>query len=176
MWVYGWPSWERVTTQPTVFLDLFLGWSAGYIVYDFIHTVRVYGEASTLILLHHLAEIIICYGVVSVHRLGSLYLMGGGLMQLSSGVLHVQRLLLMVELNLGSTVNNIIRVILVLSWAHSRVYIFPQLMYLAYLDCEMTLFHGITCLAGVILTIMNTWWLWKIIISFFRPKKHSLSF
>eukprot|EP01121_Diplochlamys_sp_Union-15-3_P012064 TRINITY_DN3566_c0_g1_i2.p1 TRINITY_DN3566_c0_g1~~TRINITY_DN3566_c0_g1_i2.p1 ORF type:complete len:151 (+),score=7.09 TRINITY_DN3566_c0_g1_i2:111-563(+) len=41
-----WPLWAVVISEPTRWLDWFLGWSVGYIVYDFIQTLRVYGNSS----------------------------------------------------------------------------------------------------------------------------------
>jgi len=95
----GW--WELFPGQPTMgeimagktwMEDCFAGWSIGYIMYDFPTLFKTYGNGASIIALHHVAEAVIVY-TYTVNRIGSLYLMGGGLMQLSSGLLHVQRMM-----------------------------------------------------------------------------------
>jgi len=155
-------TWERVAEGQTTIMDVFNAWSIGYILYDFLTLSKIYGKGASLIQWHHVGESLVCYTYIIHPELGSLYLLGGGCMQLSSGILHIQRI--------GSffaTTQNTFLVVwkwfLAFTWAHSRLYVFPYCMYLILMNNEMGFMHFLLFLTGSILTVMNAHWLWKII-------------
>jgi len=155
-------NWTEIEEGQTFIMDVFNAWSMGYIFYDFLTLTKIYGKGASLIQWHHVGEALVCYTYVIHPELGSLYLLGGGCMQLSSGVLHVQRIAMFF-----STKQNLFLIvwkwILTISWAHSRLYIFPYCIYLVYINNELGFMHLLLLVTGTVLTIMNAHWLYKII-------------
>jgi len=158
----GQPPFEKLVGGHTDFLDIFAAWSIGYIIYDFSTLYKTYGKGSAQIQLHHCAEAAIIY-LYTVHPLGAYYLVGGGLMQLSSGVLHVQRIM---ALSGYAKVNMFTRFwtwFLILTWFHARLLAFPYIMYTCYITTPMSPLHAFILFVGTALTVMNTNWMYKIV-------------
>jgi hypothetical protein len=164
VWLNLWPlvDFAEVARGQTTIMDVFNAWSIGYIFYDFLTLTKVYGKGASLIQWHHVGESLVCYSYVITPGLGSLYLLGGGCMQLSSGVLHVQRIL-----GFFSTKPNFFLVswkwFLTFIWAHSRIWVFPLAMYIVFNANPVGFMHGLLMLTGTVLTLMNAHWLYKII-------------
>lgn len=149
-------------------MDFFAGWTVGYIMYDFPELVKIFA-ADPVIQLHHCAELLIVY-CYAHQTYGGAYLFGGGLMQLSSGILHIQRILMVTNSIRSPFVLEVLRWLLAAVWIHSRLWVFPKIMYENYQANEMTPLHALCMLAGSILVLMSLFWLFKII------SKKSLAF
>jgi len=141
--------------------DCFAGWSIGYIMYDFPTLFKTYGNGASIIALHHMAEAVIVY-TYTVNRIGSLYLMGGGLMQLSSGLLHVQRMMHITGYS-SNAFTRLINWLLIFFWFHARLLIFPYIMYICFRDNPLGFLHIFSLIVGSILCAMNGFWMYKIV-------------
>eukprot|EP01125_Pyxidicula_operculata_P002377 TRINITY_DN12255_c0_g1_i1.p1 TRINITY_DN12255_c0_g1~~TRINITY_DN12255_c0_g1_i1.p1 ORF type:complete len:294 (-),score=2.86 TRINITY_DN12255_c0_g1_i1:72-896(-) len=149
-------------------LQLFVGWSIGYVLYDFLHLVRVYGETSAGILLHHCCEMLILTCYLYHTGLGGTYTVGGGLMMFSSALLHVQRIIYIFEA--PKIIVLAVQLTLLVSWVYGRLVTFTWLMYQAYVHIPINFIHVALILAGIALILMNLYWTWKI------ARKMDLSF
>jgi hypothetical protein len=84
-------------------------------------------------------------------------------MQLSSGVLHIHRICAMIGLQLPKSLQLALNWTLIISWGHSRLLAFPYLMIHNIQAFSMSYLHAFLLLIGVILTVMNGHWMWKIV-------------
>ncbi len=130
-------------------------------MYDYSTLGKVYGAAATLIQLHHCAEALILCSYVS-YEVSSAYVIGGGLMQFSSGVLHVQRILMLNGVSLPKTLDMLLKVVLRYTWFHARLWVFPLLMWYNLNKFPIDALHAFLLVAGIALTVMNVLWLVKI--------------
>jgi len=157
----GHPDPHILSTSRTGLMDVFSVWSIAYIMYDYCNLWRVYGSQAITIQLHHLAEALIVVAYSS-HDEAAAYIVGGGLMQLSSGLLHIQRIVAITGIKLPQSVGFVLRWSLTLCWLHGRLIAFPLLMWKAYTIFPISPLHVALIIAGVALTAMNTFWMYKI--------------
>lgn len=160
----------------TGLMDAFSVWSIAYIMYDFSTLYKVYGKGSLLIQLHHIGEAVIVsaytgFPVASAYIVGNFVSLsfllickkGGGLMQFSSGVLHIHRVCAMAGVQLPKAGQMLLNWLLIISWGHSRMIAFPYLMITNIQTFSMSYLHAFLIFVGIILTIMNGHWMWKIV-------------
>jgi len=152
---------SELESSRTLIMDVFNAWSLGYVLYDFLTLTKVYGKGAALIQWHHVGEGLVCYCYVIAPHLASLYLLGGGLMQLSSGILHIQRVFGWFP-NLPSSITVTWKWFLTCIWAHARLWGFPLCMSIVYRANHVTVIHGLLLLTGTVLTVMNVHWQYKI--------------
>jgi len=192
------PLWSELMAGQTEMMHLFTAWVIGYILYDFPTLGRTFGKGATVIQLHHVAEALIMWSYCAGLRIGSLYVIGGGLMQLSSGMLHIQRLKMISDAaRRGGPAETVAdgaqagsppvmrkdgtpyapsafasywKWPLAAAWLHARLLVFPYLQYVCLGVYPFNALHAFLFIAGVILNVMNASWLHKII------KMKSLSF
>eukprot|EP01116_Phalansterium_solitarium_P018053 TRINITY_DN4630_c0_g1_i1.p1 TRINITY_DN4630_c0_g1~~TRINITY_DN4630_c0_g1_i1.p1 ORF type:complete len:265 (-),score=32.80 TRINITY_DN4630_c0_g1_i1:83-877(-) len=153
---------EVIAGDRTTLMDFFAGWTIGYILYDFPLLVHLFPD-DPVIQLHHVAELLIvkCY---TSTKFGGAYLFGGGLMQLSSGILHIQRIIMVTSSVSNAAVLTALHWLLTASWIHSRLWVFPTIMYKNYEAHPFTPLHAFCFLAGSILVLMSLLWLRKIVM------------
>jgi len=141
-------------------LDLFVGWSIGYCLYDFLYLVQVYGETSIAILLHHCCEMLILTCYLYARALAGTYTISGALMLFSSAMLHVQRLFYFAKAK--PNVMFAIKIVLLTTWCYGRLYAGPYVMYQAIVNLPMDWLHALLLSASSALLGMNLVWTWKI--------------
>jgi len=146
----------------TGLMDAFSIWSIAYIMYDFSTLYKVYGKGSILIQLHHIGEAVIVSAYTGF-PVAAAYIVGGGLMQFSSGVLHIHRVCAMAGIQLPKVGQMILNWLLIISWGHSRMIAFPYLMITNIQTFPMSYLHAFLIFVGIVLTIMNGHWMWKIV-------------
>jgi hypothetical protein len=162
------PYWYQIEMGRVWMMDYFQAWSLGYIIYDFQTLKRIFGSGSLVIQLHHVAEAVICYSY-TIEKQGVLYLLGGGLMQISSGLLHIQRVSSII--NWGSpTFQFVLKWSLASFWMYGRLVSFSWIQWRSFQIYELTPLHYFCLFTGIILWVMNAHWLWKIL------SKKSLAF
>ncbi len=169
LWTSQLPDFATLMRGRVWMMDAFAAWSFGYIVYDFHTLKKTFGADAVIIQLHHVAEMVIVY-VYTTEPEGALYLLGGGLMQLSSGALHIQRVLSMANYDMGPNGRVIYKWFLTFVWGWARLVSFPYVQYLCFFTHPLTYLHLFCFATGLVLNVMNAFWLWKI----FRQK--SLAF
>jgi len=183
------PTFTMLLDGRTDMMDFFTAWVLGYFLYDFPTLGATFGRGATIIQLHHCAEAIIMWSYCANMRIGSLYVIGGGLMQLSSGMLHVQRLRSLTQPRrkmengqAGSpkvspqaspqmsgregqrdTFAALWKWPLALAWLHARMIVFPSLQWMGLTLLPLDIFHACLLVAGIALTAMNGLWLVKIV-------------
>jgi hypothetical protein len=165
VWVHMFPlaEFDEIAAGRTFIMDVFNAWSIGYVTYDFLTLSAIYGKGASLIQWHHVAEAMVCYSYVGHPELASLYLLSGGTMQMSSGILHIQRILSLFS-NKPTAVLIAWKWFLTAIWAHSRLWAFPLAMYLVYSlpSNPVGITHGLLLLTGNVLVVMSAHWLYKI--------------
>jgi len=157
--LFGLPLLDATWRGGVWHLDIFIGWSIGYVLYDFIYMV-CYGETSVSILLHHCCEMLILTCYLYNPPLGGTYTISGAVMLVSSAMLHVQRLLYFAKANLS--IMFVIKIVLLITWIYGRLYASPYLMYKALTNLPMDALHVILLTAGLALLVMNLNWVIKI--------------
>jgi hypothetical protein len=120
LWSY-FPPMVEVSAGRTWMMDIFAAWSLGYIVYDYLTLKKVYSSGIFLIQIHHVAEALCVLAYTTDTPYGSLYLLGGGLMQLSSGVLHVQRIWMINKMG-SKLLLEVWKWFLAATWFHGRLW------------------------------------------------------
>jgi hypothetical protein len=138
----------------TLLMDVFSIITLGYIVYDYTTIFRVYEKGGVLIQLHHTAEALITVGY-GFFPVSAAYIAAGGLMQLSSGILHIQRILSIHGVALPATLASLLKWSLILTWLHSRLIAFVIVMVNNFMHFPMTLFHVFLLIAGGALTYLS---------------------
>jgi len=166
--VFGLPKRAAILTGDVWILDFFSGWSIGYILYDFIYLVSVYGETSYAILLHHCGEMLIVTAYIYNPPLGGIYTVSGAVMLLSSAVLHVQRISYLLKAPQRALF--IIKCILLITWITGRLVAAPHLMVVAVMNLPFNALHFWLAFTGLALFSMNLLWGIKI------AKKNDLGF
>jgi len=157
---FGLPKLDIVLTGTSWLYDLFCGSAIGYVLYDFLWLVSVYGETSVAILLHHCAEMLMLTASIYDPLVGILYTVSGAVMMLSSAMLHVQRICYLAKVSLETLL--IVKYILLFTWVTGRLIATPHLMYIAFSRAPFTYLHAVLLFAGVSLLGMNSLWGWKI--------------
>jgi len=142
-------------------VDFFGGWSIGYVLYDFIWLLSVYG-ANIPIMLHHCAEMLILTAYIYDPPLGSIYTLSGAVMMVSSALLHVQRISYLAHASPQTL--QLIKYALLFTWIGGRLILAPRLMYLAVLNLPLNVLHVALLIACTGLFGMNSFWAYKIAI------------
>jgi len=155
------PSQAELVGGRTLYTDYFAVYSIAYIMYDYSTLGRIYGTGSTLIQLHHCAEALIVCSYAS-YPVAAGYIIGGGLMQFSSGILHIQRILQINGLSIPPVFDSLLKIVLRLAWGHGRLIAFPMMMWNNFWNFPMDVLHIFLLIAGTSLTIMNSLWFIKI--------------
>jgi len=84
-------------------------------------------------------------------------------MQLSSGILHIQRIQMITNYDIGSTMKSVLKWSLTITWGWARLISFPYVQYLSYISYPLTYLHIFCAATGFALNFMNALWLVKII-------------
>jgi len=152
-----------VLVQRTRPMDLAAGWITGYDLYDGLVAIPVYGKSATVIILHHTLQVFVFYSYMS-EPVGVYFMLGGGIMLVSSGVLHIQRLMSMYGVDVKSVMFKTVNLIMVASWFHTRFTTYFYLAYLAYITHSVTVIHAFNLWVAAAFTIMNVLWLKKMLL------------
>jgi len=158
--LFSLPPLRHLLTGNVKLMEFFCGTSMGYVVYDFTYLVLVYHETSAAILLHHCCEMLILSTYLYNPALGGTYTVYGGLMMVSSVLLHVQRICYLAKSN--SQIMFAIKMVLLFTWVMGRLVAAPHLVYLAITHIPMTPVHVLMLVASVALLLMNVIWAWRI--------------
>jgi len=155
------PTFAMLAEGRTSMMDIFACITIGYSLYDFPTLAHTYGRGAALIQLHHCVEVIIVSGYPT-SPVASVYLLGGGLMQISSGMIHVERIMTISKLP-PSLFSRAWRWMLIANWTHSRLIVFPWMMYFCLQTHAIGYLHAFLIFVGTALTLMNAQWLYKIV-------------
>jgi len=140
-------------------------WSFGYVIYDFVHL----SKSNWVMRLHHMGEMVILLSNAYVPSIGTPYMLAGACTQISSSFLHWNKICYEVS-KLGKqekpwlkAISQVIHVLLVTSWVHGRLLLFPLFMYYAWVDNPLTYLHFLNFITGTGLVLASAVWLYKII-------------
>jgi len=140
-------------------------WSFGYVIYDFVHL----SKSNWVMRLHHMGEMVILLSNAYVPSIGTPYMLAGACTQISSSFLHWNKICYELS-RLGKQekprlkkISQVIHVLLVTSWVHGRLLLFPLFMYYAWVDNPLTPLHILNFLTGMCLVLASAVWLSKII-------------
>lgn len=140
-------------------------WSIGYVVYDFVHL----SKSNWVMRLHHMGEMVILLSNAYVPSIGMPYMLAGACTQISSSFLHWNKICYEFS-RIGKQekpwlkpLGQLIHVLLVSSWVHGRLYLFPLFMYYAWIDNPLTPLHILNFITGVGLVFASAIWLYKIV-------------
>jgi len=140
-------------------------WSIGYVVYDFVHL----GKSNWVMRLHHMGEMVILLSNAYAPSIGTPYMLAGACTQISSSFLHWNKICYEIS-KLGkqekpwlNKISQVIHVLLVASWVHGRLMLFPLFMYYAWIDNPISPLHILNFVTGLGLVIASAVWLYKII-------------
>jgi len=159
------PTFVELSEGRTAMMDIFACITIGYSLYDFPTLAETFGRGAALIQLHHCVEmsIVAAYcGNYGTNAVASIYLLGGGLMQISSGIIHVERIMTIMKAP-QSLFTRFWRWVLIANWTHSRLVVWPYLMWYCYNTQPLGVMHVFLLVVGSLLTIMNAQWLYKIV-------------
>jgi len=141
-------------------------WSMGYVFYDFVYMK----PNNVTMRIHHLGEMVILLTTAYVQSLGMHYMLGGAIMQISSAFLHLGKILFLIgQLNKGKkvswlkTATQIQYYLIIITWIHGRLFMWPQWMYNAWIANPGTGLHILLVVTGIVLTGANVIWLYKIV-------------
>jgi len=161
------PPFASLLKGPVSVMDFFCGWSIGYVLYDFMYLVSVYGT-NIPILLHHCAEMLILTAYVYDPPLGGIYTLSGAVMMISSAMLHIQRIAYLCKL--APSALFVIKAVLLVTWLGGRIVMSSNLMIIAFINLPITFLHIALLVAGSSLFGMNIFWAVKI------ARKNNLAF
>jgi hypothetical protein len=140
-------------------------WSIGYVIYDFVHL----SKSNWVMRLHHMGEMVILLSNAYAPSIGTPYMLAGACTQISSSFLHWNKIVYEFS-RLGKQerpwlkqISPIIHFLLISSWVHGRLYLFPLFMYYAWVDNALTPLHILNFLTGTGLVVASAIWLYKII-------------
>ena len=150
-----------MVTGQTFLADIFSIWGIAYFIYDYTTLIRVYGNGSPLLQWHHVGEALIATSYASF-PVAAAYITGGGLMQLSSGLLHIHRIISVCNIKISPNLHKALNWSLIVTWAHARLIAFPLVMWRNLFLFPMSFIHAALLLVGFILITMNSIWMMKI--------------
>jgi hypothetical protein len=140
-------------------------WSIGYVIYDFVYL----SKSNWVMRLHHMGEMVILLSNAYIPSIGTPYMLAGACTQLSSNFLHWSKICYEIG-KLGKQekpwlkpISTVVHYLLVLSWIHGRLFMFPLFMYYAWVDNPISIVHALNFLTGLGLVIASAVWLYKII-------------
>jgi hypothetical protein len=161
------PEWWWLNSPHTieVKIPVACAWSIGYVLYDFVHL----SKSNWVMRLHHMGEMVILLSNAYVPTIGTPYMLAGACTQISSSFLHWNKICFELgRIGKGEkpwlkVVSPIIHTLLVLSWIHGRLMLFPLFMYYAWIENPLTPLHILNFLTGLGLVLASAVWLYKIV-------------
>jgi len=140
-------------------------WSFGYVIYDFVHL----SKSNWVMRLHHMGEMVILLSNAYAPSIGTPYMLAGACTQISSSFLHWNKICYELgkmgkqEKPWLKKISTVVHMLLVVSWVHGRLLLFPLFMYYAWVDNPLTPLHILNFLTGLGLVIASAVWLYKIL-------------
>jgi len=159
------PTFAELAEGRTSMMDIFACITIGYSLYDFPTLAQTFGRGAALIQLHHCVEMVIVAGYCGgygTNAVASIYLLGGGMMQISSGIIHIERIMSITKAP-QTLFTRLWRWFLIANWTHSRLVVWPYMMWYCYNAQPLGVMHVFLIVVGTLLTIMNAQWLYKIV-------------
>jgi len=147
-------------------MDVAAGWITAYDIYDVIVAIPIYGKAAFTIILHHALQLFVFYSYFADPH-GVVFMIAGGVMLFSSGVLHIQRLLTFSGINSKSLFFRAINYFMVLAWIHTRFIAYFYLIYYfanPFTVRPLTFNHLANSVIAILFSGMNFMWLKKMVL------------